>query len=121
MTDETFSIELRGQVVIARMKLADMTSLESDQLLAELLQYWSNIGSRYFVLDMSEVEFIDSACIGSLVTFLINIDKSEGKLALACCREEAKLLIELTGLAAHITIMDSVDEAVSSLMPCRME
>ena len=117
MTGETFEIELRDQVVVARVQMTDMTILEADQLLAELLQYKDNIGGKYFVLDMSNVEFIDSACIGALVTFLINIDKCEGKLSLACCLPEVKLLVELTGLATHINLLDNVEDAVKCMLP----
>jgi anti-anti-sigma factor len=88
-----------------------LTSLEADRLLQTMRDYHEQTGSVRFVIDMQHVDFIDSACIGSLVTFLIEIDKKGGKLMLAGCQPTVCELLKITGLTTHIRLLGSVDEA----------
>jgi anti-sigma B factor antagonist len=108
--DET-SIEQRGDLAVLAIQTPMLTNLEADQLLSSLRKYRDQTGCVRFVIDMSNVDFLDSACIGSLVTFLIELDKTNGKLMLAACQPTVSELIKITGLNTHIALVPSVDEA----------
>ncbi len=109
-TDEV-RIEHRGDLAVLAIVSPMLTSLEADRLLQTMREYSTQTGCLRFVIDMSEVDFIDSACIGSLVTFLIEIDKQGGKLMLAGCQSTVEELMRITGLTTHIKLLASVDEA----------
>ncbi len=103
-------IEQRGDLAVLAVDKPMLTSLEADHLLGTLRAYREQTGCVRFVIDMAGVDFIDSACIGSLVTFLIEIDKSGGKLMLAGCQRSVEELLKITGLTTHIPLIASVDQ-----------
>jgi len=104
-------IEQRGDLAVLAIQTPMLTSLEADQLLSTLRRYRDQTGCVRFVIEMSGVDFIDSACIGSLVSFLIEIDKVGGKLMLAACQPTVADLIKITGLNTHIPLVATVDQA----------
>jgi anti-anti-sigma factor len=115
MTTDFYHIDHRGDVVIATIDAGDLTHREAGELLDELAQYKQQTGARFFVLDMAKVSFIDSACIGLLVTFLIDVDKSDGRIALADCHPMVAELIRVTGLTVHIHLSEDVEQAVTDI------
>jgi len=102
-------IEQRGDLAVLAVDKPMLTSLEADRLLTTLQAYREQTGCVEFVIDMTNVDFIDSACIGSLVTFLIDIDKSNGKLMLAGCQPTVAELLKITGLTTHIPLVTSIE------------
>jgi len=104
-------IEQRGDLAVLAIQTPMFTSLEADHLLNTLRQYREQTGCARYVIEMSGVNFIDSACIGSLVSFLIEIDGVGGKLMLAACQPTVADLIRITGLHAHIPLVASIDQA----------
>lgn len=111
MQNEDIRIEQRGDLAVLAIETPMLTSLETDRLLDTLRGYREQTGCVRFVIEMNAVDFIDSACIGSLVTFLIEIDKAGGKLMLAGCQPMVEDLMKITGLATHILLLASVDQA----------
>lgn len=108
--DET-RIEQRGDLAVLAVQTPMLTNLEAEQLLSKLRRYREETGCVRFVIEMSNVDFLDSACIGLLVSFLIEIDKVGGKLILAACQPTVTELIKITGLNTHIALVASVDQA----------
>jgi len=106
---EDIRIEQRGDLAVLAVDKPMLTSLEADRLLSTLRAYREQTGCAMFVIDMTGVDFIDSACIGSMVTFLIEIDKANGKLMLAACQKNVEELLKITGLTAHIPLVASVE------------
>lgn len=111
MDTDLIRIEQRGACAVLALELPMLTSLEADRLLDTLREYRNQTGCVRFAIDMKNVDFIDSACIGSLVTFLIEIDKHGGKLMLAGCTKTVAELMKITGLTTHIPLIASIDEA----------
>ncbi len=100
----------QGNLAIVAVDKPMLTSLQADRLLSSLRAYREQTGCNRFVIDMAGVDFIDSACIGSLVTFLMEIDKTGGKLILAACQPTVEELLKITGLTTHIPLIASVDQ-----------
>jgi anti-sigma B factor antagonist len=102
----TVGTEERGgwTVVTARGQLDVATAPRFRQDLLEA-QYG---GSTRVVVDLDEVEFIDSMGLGVLVGALKRARTHDGELAIACERERLLHLFELTGLDRVLRIVPSV-------------
>lgn len=104
-------IDQYGDLAAITLDSPMLTNLEADRLLESMREYHHQTGCVRYVIDMKNVDFIDSACIGSLVTFLIEIDKHGGKLMLAGCQPNVEELLKITGLTTHIVLLASVEDA----------
>lgn len=69
-------------------------------------------GSYDIVVDMSEVEFLDSTGLGVLVGGLKRVRAHNGRLALVCQQERILKIFRITGLTKVFEIYDSVDQAL---------
>lgn len=82
------------------------TSPRLREKLAELLSE----GHRRIVLDLSEVDFMDSTGLGVLVAGLKRARASNGDLTLVCS-DPIVILFEMTGLTEVFTVFSSVEKA----------
>ncbi len=71
--------------------------------------------TRYFILDMSEMNFVDSSGLGALVGFLKKIRAVNGKLKLCGLVDSVKETFSLTCLDKIFDIHNNMDEAKKSL------
>ena len=71
--------------------------------------------AKNVVLDMSEVNFLDSAGIGSLVSLFVS-RRNQGKtFSLAALGPQAQAVVIVAGLQNLLSIYKTVDEAVAKL------
>jgi anti-sigma B factor antagonist len=70
-------------------------------------------GPAKVVVDLSEVEFIDSTALGVLIEARTRLPNRKGFL-LAGPRLETRRALEISGLDRHFAVHDSVDEALES-------
>ena len=68
-------------------------------------------GSYHIVVDMENVEFLDSTGLGVLVGALKRVRQHQGSLRLVCTRERLLKIFRITGLAKVFTIYPSVEDA----------
>jgi anti-sigma B factor antagonist len=66
------------------------------------------------VIDMTNVEFIDSAGLGAILSLLRSISERGGKLYLCCISKTVMVLFELVRMHKIIKIFDSKTEALKS-------
>lgn len=69
-------------------------------------------GEHHLVIDMEQVEFLDSTGLGVLVGGLKKVRAHEGSLRLVCTSERLLKIFRITGLAKVFPIHDSVDSAL---------
>ena len=69
-------------------------------------------GSARIVVDMSEVEFVDSTALGVLVEARSKL--GEHGLLIAAPQLETRRTLEVSGLDRHLRVHDSVDSALAS-------
>lgn len=69
-------------------------------------------GERHFVFDLSDVEYVDSAGIGFLVSCLITLSNEGAKLRLAAPPERVQYVLGITKLYSVFTIFPSLDQAL---------
>ena len=71
-------------------------------------------GSYHLVVDMSEVEFLDSTGLGVLVGGLKKVRTHDGSLELVCNQDRLLKIFRITGLAKVFVIHESADGALAA-------
>ena len=71
-------------------------------------------GSYHIIVDMENVEFLDSTGLGVLVGGLKRVRAHDGSLRLVCTQERILKIFRITGLTKVFPIHVSVDEAVAA-------
>ena len=71
-------------------------------------------GAYDLVVDMQEVEFLDSTGLGVLVGGLKKVRAHSGSLQLVCNQDRLLKIFRITGLAKVFVIHDSPDEALAA-------
>ena len=71
-------------------------------------------GAYHLVVDMEEVDFLDSTGLGVLVGGLKRVRAHEGSLRLVCTQERILKIFRITGLTKVFPIHSCVDEALSA-------
>jgi anti-sigma B factor antagonist len=69
-------------------------------------------GSQHIVVDMEQVEFLDSTGLGVLVGGLKRVRALDGSLRLVCSQERILKIFRITGLEKVFGIYGTVDAAV---------
>jgi anti-sigma B factor antagonist len=71
-------------------------------------------GSYDLVVDMQEVEFLDSTGLGVLVGGLKKVRAHDGSLRLVCNQDRLLKIFRITGLAKVFVIHETADEALAA-------
>jgi anti-sigma B factor antagonist len=71
-------------------------------------------GKAHIVVDMEQVEFLDSTGLGVLVGGLKRVRAHDGSLALVCAQERILKIFRITGLEKVFGIYPSVEAAVAA-------
>ena len=69
-------------------------------------------GSQRVILDLAEVDRIDSSGIGILVALMWSASQSDGRMVLAALPERFKKILEIAMLLDHIDNTPTVEEAL---------
>jgi len=104
-------IELMNNLVVASIADRELTGLQMQEVVCELTQHMRYDNAVYFVLDMKNVEFMASDCLGALVTFLSDVEQMRGRIALAYCQTNVAFLFKVTRLDATFALYEDVEEA----------
>ncbi len=70
-------------------------------------------GKYRIVVDLENVEFLDSTGLGVLVGGLKRLRSHDGDLSLVCTQHRILKVFEITGLTKVFAIQDSVEAAVA--------
>ena len=70
--------------------------------------------SPHIVVNLSQVNFIDSSGLTSLVAGMRDTDKAQGSFKLCNVHPESKLVFEVTMMDSVFAIYDSEEEAISA-------
>jgi anti-sigma B factor antagonist len=71
-------------------------------------------GTYDIVIDMSEVEFLDSTGLGVLVGGLKKVRAHDGSLQLVCNQDRLLKIFRITGLAKVFVIHDTAEAALAA-------
>ena len=106
---DTPEIELDGWAVLAASGEIDVAA--APDLRARLTELIES-GSTRIVLDLDDVDFIDSTGLGVLVGAIRRARAAEGDLRLVCTNSRLLKVLDVTGLDDVFPVRDSVEEAV---------
>ena len=87
-----------GPTAVATLTVTELTQEKGVEMLADLLDQLGETGATHFVLDIQNVQFMDSACLGCLVEALNRLSKGGGKIALANTANSVQYLFRMTQL-----------------------
>lgn len=108
-------IELMGSVAIATITISELTQDEGVEQLAELLQDLKETGAKHFVLDIQNIQFMDSMCLGCLVESLNSMATHGGKIALVNTAGSVQSLFRMTRLDRVFPICRDVMHAITEV------
>lgn len=98
-------IELEGALTSAtvdsfRLQLSKWQQVETDV--------------KNYVLNLRQVDFMDSAGLGSLIASLKRITERGGDMKIACLQKKPRMVFEITRAYKVFEIYDSVDDALKA-------
>jgi anti-sigma B factor antagonist len=107
--DSVLSIETVGEACV--VKLGGELDLYNAPQVRDGLKQAIAEGAARIVVDLSEVEFIDSTALGVLIEARGRMDNGRAFL-LAAPGLETRRALEISGLDRHFSVHDSVSEAL---------
>ncbi|MDD3626755.1 MAG: STAS domain-containing protein [bacterium] len=99
---------------IVVFKVVGEIIVENRHILKESIKDELNKGKMNFVLDFSEMKYIDSAGLGILVIQNKKVNESGGKIKLSSLSKDILSLFSLTHLDKAFDIYNSIDDAIKS-------
>ena len=108
-------IEFIGTTAVATLTVTELSHQHGAEGLSEMLDGLAASGARNYVLDIQNVQHMDSACLGSLVEALNHLATSGGQIALANTARQVQYLFRLTRLDRVFSICPDVLSALKTI------
>jgi len=99
-----FKISVKG-----RMDAVSAPDFESK------LGYWMDNGEINFIVDLSELDYISSAGLRSILMIAKKLKARDGKILLSALQDTVKEVFEISGFSSIIPIYDSVESALAQM------
>lgn len=107
-----YEVDKRDRYTVMALKDANINSLVAPDLKSEFVVL-SNEGVQNLIVDLSEVDYIDSSGLSAILTANRVFKANDGALVVAGAQKPAvKKLIEISRLETVINIVPTVEEAV---------
>lgn len=110
---KSFSAQIKTKNDVMVVQLQGSLEVDFQGMLKEKIEEISGKESD-IVLDFSEVTFIDSSCLGALVSSVKSLRAKKGDLKLSCLQEEVRSIFQITRLDKIFEIFENVEEAIES-------
>ena len=108
-------LDLRENQAVAILELSgQLTVSGADEMLREAVDTLVASGRTRILLDLSKLEFMDSAGVGELVASLRMVEKFGGKLKILSVPSQVRRSLTISKLLPIFEIFDDEAEAVSS-------
>ena len=102
-----------GSIAIINLNGKMVGICEAEELHEEVKSLLNN-STNHIVLNMQNVSWIGSLCIGALMREIISARKNNGDVYLASPSQKVQRLFQITKLDGVVHIYPTVDEAVSA-------
>ena len=109
------TIDRIGPTAVATLTVTALSTSEGVGLLLELFDDVSQSGARSLVLDVQNLEYVDSACLGCLVQALNNAIADGGRIALVNTEGAVQELLRVTQLDRLFPICHDVPTALTAI------
>ncbi|MBT8484870.1 MAG: STAS domain-containing protein [Phycisphaerae bacterium] len=104
-----------GGVAVATLTTTELTQEAGADQLASLLLDLAETGATHFVLDVQNVQYMDTACLGCLVQALNSLAARGGRIALASLNLNVQSVFKLTRLDRVFPIRADVMSALDAV------
>ena len=102
--DDVVILDLTGRITIG----------EGTIMIRQDIQNMLEQGQRKFLLNLANVDYIDSSGLGELVSSFTTVKNSEGQLKLLSLTRRVRDLMQITKLLTVFDVFDSEPEALQS-------
>ena len=109
------TIDFIGPVAVATLTVTELTQDEGVVQLTELLDDLAQSGARHFVLDVCNVQHMDSSCLGCMVEALNRMAANGGRIALVNADHSVAYLFRMTRLDRVFPICSDVMAALDAM------
>ncbi|MHC4219264.1 MAG: STAS domain-containing protein [Planctomycetota bacterium] len=104
-----------GPTAVATLTVTALARSEGVAGLMGLFEAVSRSGAKHFVLDIQNLEYMDSACLGCLVKALNYATADGGRIALANAETDIQSLFRMTSLDRRFAICGDVPSALANV------
>ncbi|MBW1942975.1 MAG: STAS domain-containing protein [Deltaproteobacteria bacterium] len=101
----------KGIIVSVRGRIDSASTTELEKVLAESM----GRGEKVFVIDLSEVNYISSAGLRSILIINKKLKEKQGLLMLSSLQDMVKEVFDISGSSSIIPIYESTETAFSSI------
>ncbi len=108
-------VEMVNGVAVATITVNELSATTGLEGLADLLAVMQGTGASHCVLDLQNVNHMDSGCVGTLVEAINRLGKSGARLALVNPDRSVAYLFKLTRLDRVFPICRDVMSAIATL------
>ena len=115
MNQQAYQIERDLRVLVARPTRTECTGADIASLIVELCKRINTGEADSVVIELSNVQHMDSACIGKLLGLRQHTHAAGGSVALARCQPNVTFLFEMTRLDKVLGLFDTTEQAVAEL------
>ena len=103
-----------GNAVVIRVEVARLVYATLDSFVDQVGAHLED-DRPVVILDLSPVNYLDSAAIGCLMDLFRRAAANRGRIALSGVMERVERMLRMTGAHEFIPIYESTDEAVRAL------
>ncbi len=109
------TIDRIGPTAVATITVESLATQQGVSLLMELFDEVSQFGAKSLVLDMQNLEYLDSVCLGCLVQALNHAVEGGGRIALVNTEGNVQHLFRVTQLNRLFPICHDVPTALTAI------
>ena len=109
--DITSKNEDKALIISVSGRMDAVTASDFENALTEFLDQ----GNSALVIDFSDLDYISSAGLRSILASAKKLKGMNGTLSLACLKEVVREVFDISGFSAIIPIYDSVETALEAM------
>jgi len=109
------SIELQTTSDVPVVRISGELDIDQAVRVREQLDKVIDAGTVRFVIDLSDVSYIDSTGLGMLVAVHKRLVTEQGFYVLTVPRASQRKVFEITGLSTVLIIMESLEDALTHI------
>ncbi len=106
--------QVQGQSIIFRPAEKKLDSFSAPKFRTDVLDSLSREKKYSVVIDLSQVEMVDSMGLGSFLAILKQVNSNQGSLKIACMNDHIYSLFKLVCMQKVFKIYHTVEEALKS-------
>ena len=100
-----------GDVVVLHLE-GQLVFDEGDRIFRDRVKDLARMGSRYILVDLCDVTYIDSGGVGAVVEMYLHLMKLGGRLALVRLSSCAQRVLQITHLSTALDVFEDEDSAI---------